>query len=91
MNKLSKEEYIFCSKLRNEISHMLAISEENRQDIIKYITKKCIKHQCSFNRIQSEEQFIIWQFMLNGKENFLVFDRFGKLPPNIVPAGLITR
>jgi len=90
MEKLTEKEWKFCKKLRLDIMKMSSLTEQYRQDIINYIIKKCNKkYKCEIQFKMDEKDYKIYEFKLNEKINYLVFDVFGKQTANIVPAGCL--
>jgi len=88
-DKLSQQDYQFCYKLHQQIRKMPTLNDNQRQKVIDYIAKKSKKYSTSFSIVKSDPSYLIYEFKLNDKTNYVVFDRFGNVPPRIVPSGII--
>jgi len=85
--RLTEKEYNELKKIYLKVNKMNAFNEEQRTEILNYVMSQY--PDIVFNLIESEKETIVYRFKIGGKDNFLVFDRFGNEPPNIIPAGMI--
>ena len=89
---LNKEEYEFLRKLFMKITNMRSSTEEQRNQVLDFVKNefKKKKQKVDFIKKDIEENFYIYEFEFNNKKNYISFDKFGKLPINIVPFGVFS-
>jgi len=89
--RLDEKEFNFCKKLAEKILKYNSASEKERKETIDYISKECSKkkHSFSFNKIETEPEFEVYEFMFNNKPCYLAFQLDGKQPPNLIPSGIV--
>jgi len=89
--RLNEEEYKFCGKLAKKIERYNSSLEEDRQKVLAYLEKECKskKYTVSYHKIDTEDEFIVYQFNLNNKPCYVSFEKNGKSSPNLIPSGVV--
>ena len=89
--RLDKKEFDFCRGLFDKITKMPAFSEKDRENVLSFLKSECErkKFNAEFNRIETEEAYIVYEFKLNNKPCFVAFDAEGKNPANLIPSGVV--
>jgi hypothetical protein len=89
--KLNRKEFVFCKKLHFNINKMDFNLEKDRIEIIKYIEKMCNKKEYKYDikYKRTDQRNIFYDFILNEKHNYILFDKLGIFPTKIIPANTI--
>ena len=88
MEKLTKKEYDICAKINECIIEMPAKIESQRNDIIEFIKSNCKNQKVEIQLLKTDETQYTYEFKLNDKSNYIIFDRFGREPVTLIPSGI---
>jgi hypothetical protein len=89
--RLSKDEFEFCKKLFEQTSTMSAHTNAQKEEILQVIKNKASdKYKIKITDFDNPPKGLqIYNFYVNDKRCYIVFDILGAAPVNIIPSGVI--
>jgi hypothetical protein len=88
--RLTEDEFNFCKKLFNKIALMKCRTKAQREDVLNYIQSQSTKYNGQLSLEEpTPKELEIWNFYVNNKRCYVVFDILGNSPVNLIPSGVL--